>query len=88
MFKKEINFMATRKLWSIISATLVVVSIISLAVNSLNFGLDFTSGTAVRLSYSESANINGINDTLTNNGYRCGGCKLWIRSRGEDHTAN
>ncbi len=69
MFKKEINFMATRKLWSIISATLVVVSIISLAVNSLNFGLDFTSGTAVRLSYSESANINGINDTLTNNGY-------------------
>jgi len=67
---REIDFMGKRKIAGTISALLVVVSIISLAVNSLNFGLDFTSGTSVRLNFSESVVIQDVNDILTANGYQ------------------
>lgn len=67
---REIDFMGKRKIAGTISALLVVVSIISLAINSLNFGLDFTSGTSVRLNFSESVVIQDVNDILTANGYQ------------------
>lgn len=67
---REIDFMGKRKIAGTISALLVVVSIISLAINSLNFGLDFTSGTSVRLNFSESVIIQDVNDILTANGYQ------------------
>ena len=67
---REIDFMGKRKIAGTISALLVVVSLISLAVNSLNFGLDFTSGTSVRLNFSESVVIQDVNDILTANGYQ------------------
>ncbi|MEQ8409818.1 MAG: protein translocase subunit SecF [Gammaproteobacteria bacterium] len=65
----SIDFMGVRKIAGTISAILVVVSIISLAVNQLNFGLDFTSGTAVRLNYSEAIDLESVNAALNNNGY-------------------
>ena len=64
-----IDFMAVRKYAAAISAVLAVVSVISLAVNQLQFGLDFTSGTSVRLNYSDTANLSEINTSLENNGY-------------------
>ncbi len=66
---REIDFMGKRKIAGAISALLVVVSIISLAISSLNFGLDFTSGTSVRLNFSESVVIQDVNDILSANGY-------------------
>jgi len=66
---KEIDFMGVRKIAGAISALLVVVCIISLAINSLNFGLDFTAGTSVRLNYSETVDVNAVNQTLLDNGY-------------------
>ncbi len=69
LFKKEIDFMGVRKIAGVISALLVVVSIASLLFNSLNFGLDFTSGTSVRLNYSETVDVNGVNQALLENGY-------------------
>ena len=61
--------MGMRKIAAAISAGLVVVSIISLAINSLEFGLDFTSGTSVRLNYAETVDLGEINGILQNNGY-------------------
>lgn len=61
--------MGYRKAAAIGSAILVVVSIISLATNSLKLGLDFTSGTSVRLSYSESVDINAVNSALVDGGF-------------------
>ena len=69
IFGKEIDFMGVRKIAAAISAGLVVVSIISLAINSLEFGLDFTSGTSVRLNYAETVDLGEINGILQNNGY-------------------
>jgi len=61
--------MGYRKIAGVVSIILIIVSIISLAVNSLEFGLDFTSGTSVRLSYSDSVVVEEVNQTLRDNGY-------------------
>jgi preprotein translocase subunit SecF len=68
-FGREIDFMGVRKIAAAISGVLVVVSIISLVINSLEFGLDFTSGTSVRLNYAETVDLGEINGILQNNGY-------------------
>jgi preprotein translocase subunit SecF len=67
--RTEIDFMGVRRIAAGISALLAVVSVISLLVNSLNFGLDFTSGTSVRLNYSQTVDLDQINLTLQQNGY-------------------
>ena len=67
--KSEIDFMGVRRIAAGISALLAIVSVISLFVNSLNFGLDFTSGTSVRLNYSETIDLDQVNLTLQQNGY-------------------
>ena len=61
--------MGVRKIAAAISALLVVVSIISLTINSLEFGLDFTSGTSVRLNYGGTVDLDEVNGILQNNGY-------------------
>jgi preprotein translocase subunit SecF len=68
---KELNFdfMAYRKIAAIGSGALIVISIVSLLFNFLQFGLDFTSGTSVRLSYAESVDIREVNSALQENGY-------------------
>ena len=67
--RTEIDFMGVRRIAAGISALLDVVSVISLLVNSLNFGLDFTSGTSVRLNYSQTVDLDQVNLTLQQNGY-------------------
>ncbi len=67
--KNEFDFMGIRRIAGSISVVLVLVSIVSLAVNSLEFGLDFTSGTSVRLNYSEAIVLNEVNAALSSNGY-------------------
>lgn len=67
--KTEIDFMGVRRVAAGISAMLAVASVISLFFNSLNFGLDFTSGTSVRLNYSETIDLDQVNLTLQQSGY-------------------
>ena len=76
-----IDFMGIRRMAAIISAVLVVVSLLSLAINSLEFGLDFTSGTSVRLSYSETVDLTNVNQVLQGNGYE----DSVVVSFGSDH---
>jgi len=66
---KTINFMGQRKLAILFSLTLVLLSIGSLAVKQLNWGLDFTGGTLVEAHYSETADLNAIRATLEEGGY-------------------
>jgi preprotein translocase subunit SecF len=66
---KVINFMGQRKLATTFSVLLLLVSIGSLAIKQLNWGLDFTGGTLVEVHYSETANLNAIRDTLGSGGY-------------------
>jgi preprotein translocase subunit SecF len=56
----KIDFMGFRKIATIISLVLVVASLASLAINQLNWGLDFTGGSLVEVEYENSADPNTI----------------------------
>jgi len=66
---KVINFMGLRKIAAFCSIALVLASIVSLATQQLNWGLDFTGGTLLEINYSETADLTGIRSTLANEGY-------------------
>lgn len=66
---KTLNFMGQRKLAIAFSVILLSISIGSLALNQLNWGLDFTGGTLVEVNYSETADLNAVRETLNAEGY-------------------
>lgn len=63
------NFMSKRKIAAFISLLLLLASIASLAVQGLNFGIDFTGGTMIELAYEEEADLNDIRSKLEQGGY-------------------
>lgn len=65
----NIDFMAQRKWAAVLSLLLFGFSIIALAVNGLNWGLDFTGGTQIQLSYAQEANLAQIHENLEKAGF-------------------
>lgn len=64
-----INFMGLRKIAAALSIAFVVLSIGSLAVKGLNFGLDFTGGTLVEVVYEEAQSLDSVRSALSDAGY-------------------
>jgi len=64
-----LNFMGWRRYAAGLSLLLVLGSIISLAVQGLNYGLDFTGGTLVELNYSEAQPLQTVRGNLEEAGY-------------------
>jgi len=62
--------MAQRWWATLLSIILFALSLISLAVNGLNWGLDFTGGTQIHLSFPKEADLNQIRSTLENGGFK------------------
>jgi preprotein translocase subunit SecF len=65
----NLQFMSKRRLAAALSIILVIVSLSSLVMQGLNFGIDFTGGTMIELGYEEEANLNQIREQLANGGY-------------------
>lgn len=65
----NIDFMGKRKIAAAISSILVILAIISLLVNKLNLGLDFTGGTLVEVTYDMSVNPQDIRTVLDDAGF-------------------
>jgi preprotein translocase subunit SecF len=57
-------FMATRGRWYVVSAILIVGSLIALAVRGLNFGIDFTGGVVLEFAFPQAANLEQIRGAL------------------------
>jgi len=64
-----INFMAQRKWAAVLSIILFVMSLVSLSYYGLNWGLDFTGGTQIQLSYPEAVDLGQIHDNLEKAGF-------------------
>ncbi|MGB1949932.1 MAG: protein translocase subunit SecF [Marinobacter sp.] len=67
--KKPIDFMGIRKIASVFSIALVIISIALLAVRGLNLGMDFTGGTSVELEYQQAPALDEVRQTLNAAGY-------------------
>ena len=61
----QINFMGPRKIASVLSIILVLLSIFSLSFKGLNAGLDFTGGTLIEIKLSQSTNLEEIREVLS-----------------------
>ena len=66
---ERIPFMRFRGIFAIISGLLLVASIVSLSVNKLNFGLDFTGGTLIEVGFQQPADLNQVRSVLDESGY-------------------
>lgn len=66
---KRIRFMKVRKITLVASIVMILVSIISLGVRGLNFGLDFTGGTLIQVEYEQPADVGAIRGKLADAGF-------------------
>ncbi len=67
--KNEIDFMRLRKWAFVFSAVIILLSILGFVTRGLNFGIDFTGGTLVEGSYSETVPLDNVREALAKNGF-------------------
>jgi preprotein translocase subunit SecF len=65
----KIDFMAQRKGAAVLSFILFLLSIGSLIMHGLNWGLDFTGGTQIQLHFPDAVNVNQVRETLQGAGF-------------------
>lgn len=63
------DFMKPRRALGMISLIVVLLSYVSLGINGLHFGLDFTGGALIEIGYQQDANLDNVRDTLEKAGY-------------------
>ncbi len=69
MFKQDIDFLGKRKIALIFSSLLIITAIVSLAMNGLKLGIDFTGGTLVEVGYKQAADISALRSALDEAGF-------------------
>ncbi|CAM2943701.1 TPA: protein translocase subunit SecF [Legionella pneumophila] len=66
----KIDFMGARRWTALFSILIFVVSIGALMINGLKWGLDFTGGTQIEISYSKAADLPLIRENLNKAGFK------------------
>ncbi|MFC3908733.1 protein translocase subunit SecF [Legionella dresdenensis] len=66
----KIDFMGARRWTAIFSALIFIISIAALCVNGLKWGLDFTGGTQIEVSFPQAADLDKIRENLYNVGFK------------------
>ncbi|MGE6386463.1 protein translocase subunit SecF [Pseudomonas sp. NPDC078416] len=67
--KRTINFMGVRNIAFAITMLLTAVALFSWFYKGLNFGLDFTGGTLIELTYERPADLHKVREELVASGY-------------------
>lgn len=67
--KETVSFMKYRKIALLFSALLMIASIVSLATNKLNFGLDFTGGTLIEVGFEQAADLQKLRQLMEDNNH-------------------
>ena len=67
--KTSYPFMATRKRWYMVSAVMILSSLLALGIRGINFGIDFTGGVVLELSFPQAADLEKVRDSLEQAGY-------------------
>ncbi|WNJ95982.1 protein translocase subunit SecF [Vibrio ruber] len=62
--KQAINFMRWSKFAFVLSALLIVASIVTISIKGFNWGLDFTGGTLIEVSFEQPADLEQVRSAL------------------------
>ena len=65
----DLDFMSRRRFAVMFSSAMLAVSILSLAIRGLEFGIDFTGGTLVEVGYPTAVDLEPIRATLDREGF-------------------
>ncbi|WP_341522870.1 protein translocase subunit SecF [Pseudomonas sp. G.S.17] len=66
---RTINFMGVRNIAFAVTMLLTVLALFSWATKGLNYGLDFTGGTLIELTYERPADLGKVREELATAGY-------------------
>lgn len=66
----NVDFMGARRWTALFSAIIFIVSIAALFINGLKWGLDFTGGTQIEVSFPQAADLVKIRDDLYKAGFK------------------
>lgn len=69
IFGRQFDFLSLAKPFGIASLAAIVISIGSVLINSLEFGLDFTAGSMVEVGYSQPVAVSEVSERLVAAGY-------------------
>lgn len=61
---KEFNFTPKYKLWFSISGAVIILGIVMMLLNGLNFGIDFTGGTMMQVNLNQTVSVSEVNDVI------------------------
>lgn len=65
----SIDFLGMAKYAVVVSAIVLLISCVSLAIGKLSFGIDFTGGVVVHVQYPEEAGLEKVRSALDEGGY-------------------
>lgn len=68
--RNDIPFMRHARIFNVISLITFLLAVFFLATKGLNFGVDFTGGTVLEVSYPQAADLQKIRDRLQESGYQ------------------
>jgi preprotein translocase subunit SecF len=68
--RKDIPFMRYALVFNVISVITFILAVFFLVTKGLNFGVDFTGGTVMEISYSQPADVPKIRDSLAKLGFQ------------------
>ncbi|MEK7696525.1 MAG: protein translocase subunit SecF, partial [Pseudomonadota bacterium] len=63
--RKDIPFMRHALAFNVISLVTFLLAVFFLVTRGLNFGVDFTGGTVMEVSYTQSADIPAVRESLS-----------------------
>lgn len=67
--ESSFDFLGKRRLALFFSGTLLLISILSIALRGFNFGIDFTGGTLLEVGYPQGVELAGVRGALQQAGY-------------------
>ncbi len=93
--KTSVDFIGKRHIWYTVSATLILIGLITIAIRGLNYGIDFIGGTELTLGFNPAVGIGEVRSSMNQIGHGDAEIKtfgsannLLIRVKASEQNAN
>ena len=67
--KTHIDFMGKRRMWYMVSATVILIGMVSLAMKGIDYGIDFLGGTELIVKFNQDVQISDVRSAMDKIGF-------------------